>query len=399
MGVKSISLLAMVVLVSFCPFFVRAEMVDGLYEGQAIVASQSTQERRETARALLAQVVVKVSGSYAALEHDTVRHALTKAHRYIQQYSYSSKTIEASETVEKIEQPTGESVQSHSSGTLEILNEQNTIEQAPTKTVYELSIKFIPGMVYGLLREAGLPIWPNNRPSVLVWLVVESESGERYFVNDADQSGVYDKLVQAADNRGLPLVTPLLDLQDQMEIDEDDVWGLYHNMIRGASSRYQVDVVLVGRLKQRASGSWHGTWMMLDDDTMVYEGTTDNVDGAMAFAIDRIADGFAKLYAIVPSADGDSTVLMQVDNITNFVDYVGVTSYLGRLAPVRDYVVMAAVGETLFIKLKTEGYFQQLQEAIALDRKFSPVPLTVMAELPPSVTQVWSHRMRYRWIR
>lgn len=64
------------------------------YRVEAPVANQSESERVAAAQATLGEVITKVLGDSAALQHPLVREAITKAPNYLTKFSYSSeKTI------------------------------------------------------------------------------------------------------------------------------------------------------------------------------------------------------------------------------------------------------------------------------------------------------------------
>ncbi len=359
----------------------RAELVRGLYEGHATIQSQSASERKSAAQTLLAEVLVKVSGQSTVLANALIKQSLRKADIYIQEYSYSANTVN-------------------------IIFSQTAVED--------------------LLRQAGMPLWSTNRPSLLIWLMVEEEQGGRYLVNDSDRTGVYDELTQAAQNRGLPLIVPLFDLEDQTEVSEDDVWDLNQSVVQKTARRYNADAVLLGRINRGSSGLWKSTWILLQGEAITYEDTAGSLSNAVAHGMNYIADSIVQHYAIAPTQKGGANdlVLLQVDGIDSFAKYAALNNYLGKLAPVRNFTIVELQGEKVFLTLKTEGQIEQLREAIALDKKFTPLaeetiaPETLPAEdstaetlptengaatatttLPPSVQHLSQQHLHYAWTK
>ncbi|MQK16791.1 DUF2066 domain-containing protein, partial [Escherichia coli] len=63
------------------------------------------------------------------------------------------------------------------------------------------------------LRQAGLPLWGANRPSILAWWLNSGVEGAN-LVGDGQEASTPLRL--AAQHRGLPLRLPLADLQEQL---------------------------------------------------------------------------------------------------------------------------------------------------------------------------------------
>lgn len=71
-----------------------AQQSSDVYRVEAPVANQSESERVAAAQATLGEVITKVLGDSAALQHPLVREAITKAPNYLAKFSYNSeKTI------------------------------------------------------------------------------------------------------------------------------------------------------------------------------------------------------------------------------------------------------------------------------------------------------------------
>ena len=68
---------------------------------------------------------------------------------------------------------------------------------------------------------------------------------------------VREQIVAAADERGLPIAWPLLDLQDLNAVTCTDVWGGFEDEIVAASARYRSDAVLIGKVRPGTFGAGH----------------------------------------------------------------------------------------------------------------------------------------------
>lgn len=120
-------------------------------------------------------------------------------------------------------------------------------------------ISFDPAAVQHLAQTLGLPVWASDRPAIMLWLVDNrgnSRGGERRIMLDQEYSAAREQLRQVAMERGIPLLLPLGDLEDNMALSASDVYGNFINPIAAASLRYQPDAVLVASLNND-SLTWH----------------------------------------------------------------------------------------------------------------------------------------------
>ena len=110
---------------------------------------------------------------------------------------------------------------------------------APTHT---LDVSFAPSSLNRALNDLGLPLWGAERPETLLWLAVQ-ESSRRYILAGGTQNAVRRSLDQVTEKRALPVLLPLMDLQDQSAVDFSDVRGGFTGHVQDASERYGVDAI------------------------------------------------------------------------------------------------------------------------------------------------------------
>lgn len=120
-------------------------------------------------------------------------------------------------------------------------------------------VSFDPAAVQNLAQTLGLPVWNHDRPAIMLWLVDNrgnNSAGDRRIMLDQEYSAAREQLRQVAMERGIPLLLPLGDLEDNMAVSASDVYGNFINPIAAASLRYQPDAVLVASLNND-SLTWH----------------------------------------------------------------------------------------------------------------------------------------------
>jgi len=217
------------------------------------------------------------------------------------------------------------------------------------------------------LAELGQPLWGSERPGTLVWLAVDAGAGVRFVVPSEPEldaeAALKDRLEAAARARGVPLVFPLMDAEDRSRASFAEVWGGFDDAIATASARYGVDAVLVGRL---AAGDFdRGRWVLYAG------GDAQRWVGGVEESLDRVADGFAALYAVVPSGR-PSVVTLVISGVDSVEDYGRITRFLGQLTAVERVGVEQASGDTLVMRAALRGDAAQFDQAVRLGGLLEP---------------------------
>jgi hypothetical protein len=131
----------------------------------------------------LGEVLIRVTGQRAAPELPAFADLLAAAPSLVQQFRY--------EFQDRVDEVTGR----------------------PRREL-QLSVRFDPRAVQRAAIERGVPVWGSERPATLVWLAWD-DGRERGLMDESAPSNIDPALVRASTRRGLPLVTPLMDLEDR----------------------------------------------------------------------------------------------------------------------------------------------------------------------------------------
>lgn len=235
-----------------------------------------------------------------------------------------------------------------------------------------------------ILDSIGQPIWGDDRPSTLVWMVIDSGAGRREILPaapdiDGDENGfaptrsdrasrtaraIRDTLLTSARQRGLPIVLPLVDSEDLSRVSASDLWAGFSDTIRQASSRYGADAVLIGRATARSSGTARVRW------TLLSAGTSSSWTGSVAAGPERLADELAARLAT--SRSGSRQVLLRIDGVDSLDAYGRVTNYLQNLSLVESLAVASVTGNALVFELDVRGDAERLTSALALRNVLQP---------------------------
>lgn len=369
---------------------VSALQVSGLYSQRVAVSNESDAERNRAFREALSAVVLKVTGNLQSLDHPAVIRALNNAQSYVEAISYSSElvTVEAP-TAPEAEQEV-DSVQDDAVVETDMVSNDEMTTTATTTEQRYVDVDFAASLINNMLIEADIPIWDSNRPSVLVWMSLQNEEGERRLLT-AEEADIIRTMQIFGEARGLPIIFPVLDFEDRRNLSEDLVWTLDEEAIRQASERYRADSVLSGRLHFTASGELVGLWQFIfQDEVDVFDGFSTELAAYLNEPLDRITSQLASYFAIVPETAATQFVRLRVDGIGDLQDYSSLISYVSSLGLVQTVAPASVQGDRLELQLGLAGDSRQLFELLALDRDL--LPITSSLGESDSV-------LHYRWTR
>ncbi|HID49850.1 MAG TPA: DUF2066 domain-containing protein [Chromatiales bacterium] len=316
----------------------RAEVVENLYLAEIPVESQDPGLRKEAIGQAMREVLVRVSGQAMILGVPAIDAALSQSTRFVDRYRYQ-------------------------------------IRKLPEGDQLEVRVRFDENAINRLLRENRLPVCGRNRPVTLLWLVVDDrKQGRKLISTDSRYDALRARVERQARQRGLPLRLPLYDLTDRARLKVSDVWGNFEDRILDASTRYQANSVLVGRVYRTPSGSWSGRWSLYSEGRRSdWETVGESLDLALQPGLGGTADALARRYAQVEDTGADpSRVKLQIEGITGLPAYVSVTTYLDSLDVVSRVEPVEIRPDSVVFALTSRGGRLAVEEAISFGRTLVP---------------------------
>lgn len=342
------------------PMAGMAAEVSGLYEAEIQVFSQKRSERAAAMAAALAEVLVKVSARRDAAQLKGVAQSIRRPARFLQQYRYRAL-------------PEAQRELALQAAAL------NDVSGADPQIVL---FRFDKAAVDKMLRDNGLPVWGATRPATLAWLAVQDE-GRRYLLAADSPEPARELLVREAHRRGLALLLPLMDLQDQQALSFADVWGNFREPILQASLRYRAESVLIGRMYRTANDEWQAQWTLLEG------GQAQSWAAAGALPVEVIDEGvsgairvLASRYAPVAGEQADLLPVTIID-VRTLRDYARVTRYLQSLQQVEHVQVTQVDADQVTFELDVEGGPEAIAQTIALGHVLQRYQSPMMANGEP----------------
>lgn len=315
---------------------VSAVRVNALYRGEIPTTSQSASERSQVASQALEQVFIKVSGNNQIISNPAIKSHLSAANSMIQQYAY---------------------------GTLSV--------PSPGKN-YLLQIDFDPEAINQILRNASVPIWGQSRPLLMVWLVYDLQGKTPVIVSADAANSIAHQLKQNADQRGVPVIFPMMDVTDLNQVTAKDVSAMTLPVLTQASKRYASDGMLIGYIHVDNKG-YNTQWkLILGNDQSSLSSAGKGLPEILKVIINNVADNLASHYAVVMSNSAQVKITLKVVGITQADDFTQMMNYLQHLTQVTDVQLLQVLGSDVELSVSLRGTQESFTQAVALGQKMTP---------------------------
>jgi hypothetical protein len=313
-----------------------ADDVRNLYEAQIDVMDKNPGVRTEAFGLALMQVVIKVSGRRGAAASPVIVEAIKSPAGFVQQFRYSNVAPASAE---------GDS---------------------PELPTLNLWVQFDAPAVDGLIREAGMPVWGRVRPSVLVLVAIESAAGRELLSSD-DAGGWAEFIRRAGAERAVPLVLPLMDLEDRSRLRASDVWAGFEDNVQAAAQRYQSEGVLLGRAYERQPNFWEARWrLLLEGGRHEWLDQGEGLDAVLLAGVHEGADRLASRFGGVTDTTVASGVEINVAGIRSLRDYARTLQYLDALDEVSRVDVTSVNNDGVSFRVDARGGRETVRQVIAL---------------------------------
>ena len=298
--------------------------VNGLYTAEVALRPEERNPQRAAYADALKAVLVRITGQEGAAEDEDLAALFPSADRYVQQFRRGPED------------------------TLIVTLDGNAIEN--------------------LLRSASYPVWGNDRPLTLVWLAVDRGVDGRSIIS-ADESDVgmlnlpmaegdralRDRVLDAAERRGLPLLFPLMDAEDRQAVTFSDIWGGFDEALLRASRRYGATSILVGRI--RGDDFLNNRWTyFFGNEQITWNAGADT-------AVNLLADELASQFAYAGNAPIES-VALNVSGVDSVAAYGAIQRLLTGLTVIEGFQIETVAGSEVRYLIDVQGGTERLASAL-----------------------------------
>lgn len=314
----------------------NAAEVSKLDESLVPVDSRSAAERKQAISTGLKSVILKNSGSKSTLAHPSIAAMVKQPTALISQFGYQELDGE----------------------------------------LY-LQVSFDHKRIIRLLREAQQPVWGKQRPLTLVW-VVEDIPGERVIVNDGSLLESRRLFQVESEAKGVPLLFPLMDLDDNMKVSANDIRGMFAEQVDGASQRYQADYFVMASIDTTASPLKYnlalypvGRGEPMHTPLVSKRDVVGDINAAVTEIISTVSEYYVGRYAI---ADTGAEIESYIDfiDITDMKQLVSIEKYLKQLSAVKSVQLTQLNGTRARYTLELFGTEEDLHRLMNLEPRVHP---------------------------
>ncbi len=350
-------LLVFTIMAVFAPAVQAIEMAS-LYTVEVQLDPEDPESRNNAYPRAMARVLVRMTGSAYAAESEDLAAIFSNPARYVLRY-----------------------------------------RPGPDNT---LVVTFDGKEIENILRRSGNPIWGTDRPVTLVWIAVDWGQGEREIVAAADETRddaaarsidrnrlLRERILEVADQRGIPVIFPLLDAEDLGNISFSDIWASFDDRLLLASARYDVGSVLVGRIRDGDLG--HDRWTYyFGNEVLPWLGEPEQ-------ALNMLADSLARQFAFSPNTRLE-TIRLSVAGVDSIVSFGAVERYLNDLNLIENFTVHSVAGAAIEDRVQVYGGPERLSKALELsgilERAEMPIDPYELAPIADSRTLQFVYRPR-----
>ena len=308
------------------------EPIKWLYSVEVPVTSQSIDEVQRAARSALDILIVRMIGTGNPLKSEEMMNARSNVDRYYLQYRFQTKPQRFN------------SLQS------------NTY----------LRVDFDPISVQNLVRRLGLPVWGANRPSILLWLVITGPAHDA-ILERSDQGEVAQMVYEQALRRGIPLMVPLMDIQDRRYASASLMRGPFTDRMLAASKRYEPGYIAIARVHAtKAIKPWVVELSLsIRDEEQKVIFTSAKLNDAVARLVNEVADILFNHYAV--SGRDTTAVLVTVDGISTTLAYARLLNYLLKWEFIDRVDAVSIEGDSISLNIYTTSNLDQLAAILLED--------------------------------
>ncbi len=309
-----------------------AVTVDDLFTVELPVADQTTALRLESFSEAFKQVIVKVSGSDDALASPAFERPIANSARYVKQFRYLNRSLPDD-------------------------------EEFDGSNLF-LRINFDQQLIEGLLREQNFPVWGRERPSTL--LVISYDVNENIkLVSDDATADLVEALDRAASIHAVPVLFPLMDLEDIALVSIGDIASRQYDKIDTMAQRYAPNALLVGQIVGRSGEGWQGDWeVRFAEQIFKWTYKASSKQAVIDQVIKHLAKILAIEYALEDHRQVEQSLLLSVSELEGIEKLIRVQEYLKSLNVVDSVRVAMISKDVVTYRLKLRNDPEDLQRLI-----------------------------------
>ena len=226
----------------------------------------------------------------------------------------------------------------------------------------KISITLDDEAIEDILRLSAVKIWSKERPVTLIWIAIKSDGINREILSSTegiivsgthpisliDNQTIKEFIFEAALNRGIPIRFPEVDKTDLQLISFVDIWGGFSDQIINASKRYNVQSILVGRVRNdELTNNFWTHYLFNHRGELIHE---KEIFGSSIRAINILSDVILDNFFLQDEnkVEEKNLVISGMNSISSLGE---VESFLSSMDIINNFVIESIGGDKVQFKL------------------------------------------------
>ncbi len=325
--------------------------IDHIDTTELIVAGRDEKQRVAVFRQAITNIAVKISGDKKIGYNSAFKAILTDPESLIAQYHFESGLgADANTAIEK------------------------------------MVVKVDLVALTQKMKDSQLPIWSMVRPLVIFWCVEADKTKEGIrpvILQDSESHPLKEAILRAASFRGLPVVFPLMDLEENNRMSADLLLNIGvggEDILKEASKRYAADIIVVGSVSSLPEQGQRFRWRVIDRNEKFGEFQIQSVQDLTLLAqnvIDHVTDPLVASYAAILNSGIESTVLFEVKGVSHFYDFFSINENLSSFSLVKSSKLQRVTENSVFYSLILQGELADFKRQVETSGRFLPIEVRV----------------------
>lgn len=310
-----------------------AVKVSSLYQAEIPVAAQTDDLKAQAVKEGFLHVLIKLSGDAQIGNNPTIKASMLRPDYYVHEFSYSQSTTDSSE--------------------------------------YLLRIRYEPNDINRLLKKAGVAYWGEMRPLILIWLAVTKQDGTTEIIGNEMPDDIYKAVKHQSRKFGLPLIFPVMDVDDLSQVSPQDIETLALPALKEAAKRYAPDALLIGKMKAN-NNTYQGEWqLILGKEQWKWDVTEKSADAVVDSVMSLVSQTLAKHYIVKELDVPDLQLKLEVMNITQRNDLNELLKYLKQIPLVKQVQLLEVSSDVVELSILVRGSSAAFQKNASIGQRLS----------------------------
>lgn len=314
------------------PLPARAESIDWLYEVRVPVETRTQADAEQALGHAFDVLLMRLTGSTSITNSRLITSNEGNPSTHLNHYEFETGVDEAGNSIDVV-------------------------------VVY-----FIRDSVETFLREHRLPLWPADRPTILLWMAIQDQQEFHYIGNDSAAGFKVDKRAQ---ERGVEIMLPILDVDELAILTPASISGKFWFDIHELSQRYSPNLIVAVHCERNIVENFRATFTIwYGDDEHTSSLPLHENDSIEQQIVDYVVDYLADQHTIY--REEEKVFRIQISNVATVQIYADILQTVDSFDFVDRSEVVAYERNSLLLDLYTPTSEELLVRLISNYEQLEP---------------------------